>query len=106
MKTSLLQIRLTAEEKRKITDLASQSSFRAVSGYVRARALNEPVGSSFDKDFIFELIKINADISRLGNLLRLSLKDNNKYNAEQLKLIEEHLLVTTKKLKEMVLDGR
>jgi hypothetical protein len=106
MKTSLLQIRLTDEEKIKITDIASQSSFRTVSGYVRARALNEFVESRFDKDFIFELIKINADISRLGNLLRLSLKDNNKYNAEQLRLIEEHLLVTTKKLKEMVLSDR
>lgn len=102
MKTSLLQIRLTSEEKEKITVLSSQSSFISVSGYVRACALNEPIGSRFDRGAIFELIKINADISRLGNLLRLSLKDNNKYNVEQLKLIERNLLVASEKIKSMV----
>lgn len=106
MKTSIIKFRVTDEQKKVIEVLAGQSSFTSMSEYLRARAMNHKIESRFDHDFIIEIIKINADISRLGNLLRLSLKDNNKYNAEQLKLIEEHLFVTTKKLKEMVLNDR
>lgn len=103
MKTAVLQIRLTDEQKELIETLAGHSSFDSVSEYVRARALNHKIESRFDHDFMLELIKINADIARLGNLLRLSLKDNNKYNAEQLKLIETNLVETSSRLKEMVL---
>lgn len=102
MKTTVLQIRLSAEDKKIITMLAGQSSFSSVSEYVRARALNQKIDSRFDHDFMLGLIKINADIARLGNLLRLSLKDNNKYNAEQLKLIEDNLVLASAKIKAMV----
>lgn len=103
MKTAVLQIRLTGEQKELIETLASHSSFDSVSEYVRARALNHKIESRFDHAFMLELIKVNADIARLGNLLRLSLKDNNKYNSEQLKLIESNLVETSSRLKEMVL---
>ncbi|MFJ3459421.1 plasmid mobilization protein [Scandinavium goeteborgense] len=103
MKTAVLQIRLTDEDKERIETLASHSSFGSVSEYVRGRALNHKIESRFDADFMLELIKVNADIARLGNLLRLSLKDNNKYSAEQLKLIESNLVATSSRLKDMVL---
>ncbi|XUA21506.1 plasmid mobilization protein (plasmid) [Citrobacter sp. OP27] len=103
MKTSMLKFRVSDEQKKLIETLASHSSFGSVSEYVRARALNHKIESRFDADFMLELIKINADIARLGNLLRLSLKDNNKYSPEQLKLIESNLVATSSRLKEMVL---
>ncbi|MEZ2604990.1 plasmid mobilization protein [Kluyvera intermedia] len=104
MKTMVLQIRLSIEDKEMITALAGQSSFTSVSEYVRARALNHKIDSRFDHDFMLSLIKVNSDIARLGNLLRLSLKDNNKYNVEQLKLIEVNLVLASAKLKAMVLS--
>ncbi|MEJ5074839.1 hypothetical protein WH357_21300 [Enterobacter ludwigii] len=104
MKRAVLQIRLTDEEKSAIESLAGHSSFGSVSEYIRARALNKKIESRFDHAFMLELIKTNADLARLGNLFRLSLKDNNKYSAEQLKLIENNLVAVSEKLKNMVLS--
>lgn len=103
MKTSVLQIRLTDEEKETITELAAQSACGSVSEYIRSCAMNKTIKNRFDQMQTLELIKINTDIARLGNLFRLSLKDNNKYSAEQLKRIIDSLESTCDKLKGKVL---
>ncbi|HBC3460275.1 TPA: hypothetical protein KDY52_004493 [Vibrio parahaemolyticus] len=102
MKTELLQIRVSSEEKEKIEILAARSSAKNVSEYVRLKALNKKLSSKVDATIAFELIKLNSDLSRLGNLFRLSMKDNNKYTKEQLLFIESQLSETIRVLKNKI----
>lgn len=102
MKTELLQIRVSTEEKEKIETLAARSSAKNVSEYVRLKALNKKLSSKVDATVVFELIKLNSDLSRLGNLFRLSLKDNNKYTKEQVLFIESQLSETIGALKNKI----
>ncbi len=91
MKTELIKFRVSTEEKEKIESLAARSSSKSLSDYVRASALNKTISSNVDAIATIELIKVCGDLSRLGNLFRLSLKDNNKYSKEQIALIESQL---------------
>ncbi|WP_238811711.1 plasmid mobilization protein [Vibrio parahaemolyticus] len=102
MKTELLQIRVSTEEKEKIETFAARSSAKNVSEYIRLKALNKKLSSKVDATVAFELIKLNADLSRLGNLFRLSLKDNNKYTKEQVLFIESQLSETVVALKNKI----
>ncbi|WP_254059216.1 plasmid mobilization protein [Vibrio parahaemolyticus] len=102
MKTELIKFRVSTEEKEKIETLAARSSAKNVSEYVRLKALNKKLSSKVDATVAFELIKLNADLSRLGNLFRLSLKDNNKYTKEQVLFIESQLSETVVALKNKI----
>ncbi|HHY0408099.1 MULTISPECIES: plasmid mobilization protein [Vibrio] len=102
MKTELIKFRVSSEEKEKIETLAARSSAKNVSEYVRLKALNKKLSSKVDATVAFELIKLNSDLSRLGNLFRLSLKDNNKYTKEQLLFIESQLSETIGVLKNKI----
>lgn len=103
MKTELLQIRVSTEEKEKIETLAARSSAKSLSDYVRLSALNKTISSNVDAVATIELVKVCGDLSRLGNLFRLSLKDNNKYTKEQIIFIESQLSETIQLLKAKVL---
>ncbi|EIO4563768.1 hypothetical protein LQM11_004407 [Vibrio parahaemolyticus] len=102
MKTELIKFRVSTEEKEKIETFAARSSAKNVSEYVRLKALNKKLSSKVDATVAFELIKLNADLSRLGNLFRLSLKENNKYTKEQIEFIESQLAETIQLLKNKV----
>ncbi|ENP7383822.1 hypothetical protein ACEC18_004433 [Vibrio parahaemolyticus] len=102
MKTELIKFRVSTEEKEKIETLAARSSAKNMSEYVRLKAMNKKLFSKVDATVAFELIKLNADLSRLGNLFRLSLKDNNKYTKEQLLFIESQLSETVVALKNKI----
>lgn len=103
MKTELLQIRVSTEEKEKIESLAARSSAKNLSDYVRIRALNKTLSSKVDAVATIEIVKVCGDLSRLGNLFRLSLKDNNKYTKEQIIFLESQLSETIELLKSKVL---
>jgi hypothetical protein len=103
MKTSTMRFRATEEQRNQIEMLASQSSAGSVSGYIRSCALNKKLKSTFDHDIALELLKLNSDLARLGNLFRLSLKDSNKYSAEQIDIIQNLLIDTCKKIKDKVI---
>lgn len=103
MKTSLIRFRVTEDERTRIETLAEQSSAASLSDYVRASALNKKIKSHFDQDIAIELLKMNADLSRLGNLFRLSLKESTKYNVEQIALIQRLLTETCGTIKAKVM---
>jgi len=84
MKTELIKFRVSTEEKEKIENLAARSSAKNLSDYVRLSALNKNISSNVDAVATIEIVKVCGDLSRLGNLFRLSLKDNSKYTKEQI----------------------
>lgn len=67
-----LRAYLTPNEYEIIKKRAAQAS-RSVSAYVRAVCLGREVKSTVDHDAVIALLKINADLGRLGGLLKLSI---------------------------------
>lgn len=67
-----LRAYLTPHEYEIVKKKAAQAS-RSVSAYVRAVCLGHEVRSTVDHDAVLALLKINADLGRLGGLLKLSI---------------------------------
>jgi hypothetical protein len=98
--TTRIDLRVKSTEKERMESLALKSGCSSLSSYIRHCALNKPVKTQLDSDLVLELLKMNADLSRLGNLLRLTLKTHQGgYTKEQLKHIEDSLKHTTQLIK-------
>jgi len=65
---------VTPEEYNTMKENAGRARL-SVSSYVRAVCLGHEVRSSVDKSGILDLAKVNADLGRLGGLLKLALSD-------------------------------
>lgn len=101
--TTRIDLRVTTEDKEKMEQLAEKSGHPSLSSYIRYCALNKKIKSQLDAELALEILKVNADLSRLGNLLRLTLKTHQGgYTKEQLIFIEDSLKKTTLILKEKV----
>jgi hypothetical protein len=69
-----LRSTVTPEEYRVIKENAGRVSL-SVSAYVKTVCLGHKVKSAVDKSGFFDLAKVNADLGRLGGLLKLSLSE-------------------------------
>ncbi|HIF9287258.1 hypothetical protein WAX88_21055 (plasmid) [Photobacterium damselae subsp. damselae] len=105
MKTEIIRIRVSESEKIKLQQLASKSSARNLSDYIRSTALNKKIATKFDNDLVLSLLKVNADLARLGNLFRITLHESSNYTPEQIELIQDNLKYTSEQLKKMVSES-
>lgn len=64
-----LLVVVNASERKAIEARAAAAGL-SVSAYLRAAALGHPIRSSLDHVAVDELMKLNADQARLGNLLK------------------------------------
>lgn len=84
-----IEVRVDNVEYDEINKRSSSCSM-TMSQYLRAAAMSVKIESTIDAQAIVELGRINADLSRLGNLMKLTLDtayDN--YNEETIKNINE-----------------
>ena len=80
-----MQSYMTESESSHIIALAEQGGL-TVSEFIRRVALGHKMNSQLDKEVFIELLKINADIGRLGVLLKLALTANMEAMASQWKV--------------------
>ncbi|EKO3821453.1 MULTISPECIES: plasmid mobilization protein [Vibrio] len=100
-KKEIINIRVTADEKEAIEKRALKVG-ETTSSYMRKCALGKKISTSADHESILLLMKMNADLARLGNLFRLSLKENTKYSSNQIRIIENQLYEATQMLKQKI----
>ncbi|MBF0250774.1 MAG: conjugal transfer protein TraJ [Alphaproteobacteria bacterium] len=65
---------LTVSEKAEVTALAKQARI-TVSELVRRLVLGRKLPDAGRHQSVIDLVKVNADLARLGNLLRMALTD-------------------------------
>jgi hypothetical protein len=73
--SSPIKVWVTPEEKSAIKTKAGAHSLSA-SSYLRRLGLALPVESTIDQRAILDLVKINADLGRLGGLIKMWLTSN------------------------------
>ena len=79
----------------------------SASGYLRRLGLALPVESSIDQRAILELVKINADLGRLGGLIKMWLTTNADFeslNAQGLQRRLENTLTDVRVLQKKMSD--
>lgn len=69
-----IEVWLTADEKQALTDRAAQAGL-SLSAYMRAAGLNHPIRAVADTQAVADLVKVSADLGRLGGLLKLWLAE-------------------------------
>lgn len=72
-----IKVYVTAEERQAITERSTQASL-SLSTYLRNLGLHYKVKGTIDQKAILELLQINADLGRLGGLLKLWLTEKEK----------------------------
>jgi hypothetical protein len=73
--SSRIKVLVTPEEKAAIAAKADAHSL-SISSYLRRLGLALPVESTIDQRAILDLVKINADLGRLGGLIKMWLTTN------------------------------
>ena len=66
---------ITRAEHEKIVALAQQCGI-SISELLRRLALGQEINSKVDKEAFLNLLKVNADLGRLGGLFKLALTEN------------------------------
>jgi hypothetical protein len=87
-------VRVNPEEKRAIDELA-RSTGHSTSAYLRKIGLGYPVKSILDYSRVQDLAQVNADLGRLGGLLKLWLSSDKRldgYSKEDLNRLISLLL--------------
>lgn len=72
-----LRVPVLAEEKSIISQNAASAGL-SIAGYLRNLSLGYSVKSRIDEQHIMELVKINADLGRLGGLLKMWLANDRR----------------------------
>lgn len=75
-----LKVWVTPEEKAGIEHKAAAHSLSA-SAYLRRLGLALPIESTVDQQAVLELVKINADLGRLGGLFKMWLTSNESFQS-------------------------
>lgn len=83
-----------------ITDQATLASL-SVSNYLRSVGLGYEVPSREDAQARLELLRVNADLAKLGNLLKMSLNSSSSTTAA---IVIQEINATQKILKSIILD--
>lgn len=69
-----LRVVVNDHERERIEAMAKMAGL-SLSAYLRTAALNHPIRSMLDYDAIMELIRLHADLGRVGGLLKLWLAE-------------------------------
>lgn len=81
MRTQQVNIRMTEEEYKQLTEKAAGFGL-SLSGFLRDLAMNYPVTCIIDQKAAHEMLKIAGDMGRLGGLFKhwLAMNENGKGN--------------------------
>ncbi|WP_034603084.1 plasmid mobilization protein [Maridesulfovibrio frigidus] len=79
---------VSEEEHMKVSATAKQCSL-SISAFAKAVCLGHEIKSREDQQARRELLKINADLARLGGLLKMWILDDDKHRLDVEKLLEE-----------------
>lgn len=93
-----LRVPVLPEEEQLIKSKALSAGL-SIAEYLRRRGLGHNIKSIQDQDAILELSKINADIGRLGGLLKLWLSNDQRvanFSEETIRTLLKKLIVTQK----------
>ena len=99
--TTPLKVCVLPEERTFIQEQAKLCC-RTTSTYLRDLALGYQPQSKTDSDVVIELMSVNANLARLGNLLKLWLDDDQKaqgFNHEQIQALLNVLTETAQTLR-------
>lgn len=77
MREERLEIRLLKTEKQEIAALAKQARISAAE-VIRRTTLGRTLPNTLKHEAVIELVRINNDLARLGNLLRMVLMDEDE----------------------------
>jgi hypothetical protein len=69
-----LRVSVNSKERAEITGLAAATGL-SVASYLRSCALGYRARNVFDLDAASDMLKVNADLGRLGGLLKMRLSD-------------------------------
>jgi hypothetical protein len=78
--TTPVKVWVTADEKAIIATKAAAHSLSA-SSYLRTLGLALPIQSTVDQKAILDLVHINADLGRLGGLIKMWLASNETFQS-------------------------
>ena len=87
---AILKTYVTDEECQRITDSARQAGL-SVSAFISRVCLGSPVKSKVDEQAVRALVKVNADMGRLGGLLKMWLMDEDAHATDVHRLLNELL---------------
>lgn len=94
---------LVSEEERRVIKSKSAMVGHSLSSYLRSLGMGYSPPSRVDNDKVRELMSVNADLARLGNLLKLWLSDDEKargFSREQIQSLLDVLMDTAKTLRQ------
>lgn len=77
-RTEIVMVRVTVEEKAQL-QAAARSAALTVPEYLRQLGARNEVKSKVDQRSLLNLLKVSADLGRLGGLLKLWLSESGQY---------------------------
>jgi hypothetical protein len=92
----LLKAYVTPEEYAEITEVARKNS-QSTSNFIKCACLGTPIKSKIDQKIVLDLLKLAADLGRIGGLLKLGLSEQ-KLD----RIIGNNLLDSIRELKEKI----
>lgn len=95
-----IKVYCSVEERREIEQLANRAGV-STSEYLRTIGLNFPLKSRVDLQAVKTLSKLNADLGRAGGLLKMLLKNDEKFFGYTGKQLKELSLAAVKELAEI-----
>lgn len=95
-----IEVWLSADEKAALADRAAEGGL-SLSAYLRTAGLNHPIRAKADTEAVGRLVKVAADMGRLGGLLKLWLSERRDYGAPAVRVSQ--VLDDTHRLQQQLL---
>ena len=92
-----IKVWVTTAEKAAIAEKATAHSM-SISRYLRALGLALPIQCTVDQRAMLDLLKINADLGRLGGLIKIWLTSNDTWDSSSGQAMERKLDGTLKEM--------
>ena len=92
-----IKVWVTTAEKAAIAEKAAAHSM-SISRYLRALGLALPIQSTVDQRAVLDLLKINADLGRLGGLIKMWLTSNENFESASAQVMQRKLDRTLKEI--------
>jgi hypothetical protein len=91
-KKDVIWVYVTSEEHQMIMDSAAKSGL-SLSTFAKRVCLGIHVESKVDSRAVLDLVKVNADMGRVGGLLKLWLTEPDKHAYDARKLLHELMIL-------------
>ena len=99
MRNRRCAIRLSDDEWDAIQQQVSDAGLN-LSEYLRRCALRRKIASKIDREYINRLLKVNADLARLGNLMKFTMTELSDETGEKARTLIEDAYNTLNKIRE------